>query len=392
MKGNIKSINVLLLDGHTVQTISVARSLKQIGVNVYAFIEKKISYGFVSRYIDKKIICPNLKEHESNYLLYLCDFLKTHTIFAIIPMYDDSAFFLSKNKDYIQDSFSVKCIIPDYNIIKEIGNKSSLMKICYKNGIPCPNTIDLSDYNLNDAANLVGFPSIIKPNFSSGAKGIVLVHNKFELNNIYPKIKTEFGQCSLQEYIKNSGIYYNVMMYRDSHDICHEPTIIKIMRYFPLKGGTSCYCETINNQPLNKLCSHLLDVIGWNGFADIDVIEDITTGEFKIIELNVRIPSSIYAASISGINFPEMMLCDCMNQNISQCNPSYGKTMRFMGLDVMWFIFSPDRFSFRPSWFRFISKNLYYQDGSLYDPLPMITGCISGVIKYANSSFRKSKL
>ena len=69
-----------------------------------------------------------------------------------------------------------------------------------------------------------------------------------------------------------------------------------------------------------------------------------------------------------------------------------GQQVRWFGLDVMWFLMSPQRFSFRPSWFRFCGKNVSYHDGSLRDPLPMIAGSLQGVAKYLNPEFRNSKL
>ena len=66
--------------------------------------------------------------------------------------------------------------------------------------------------------------------------------------------------------------------------------------------------------------------------------------------------------------------------------------IRWLGLDMMWFLMSPRRFSFHPSWFRFWGKNVSYHDGSLRDPLPMIAGSLQGVAKYLNSDYRKAKL
>ncbi len=73
----------------------------------------------------------------------------------------------------------------------------------------------------------------------------MLVHEEKELLDKWPAIERDFGRCSLQEYVDHTGIYYNVMLYRDKSRGCHEAVIIRIMRYFPLKGRTSCYCETI---------------------------------------------------------------------------------------------------------------------------------------------------
>ena len=68
-------MNILLLDAHTVQSISVARSLKENGHVIFGFIESRLSYGYVSRFVDHKILCPILRDAPSEYLNFLVDFL-----------------------------------------------------------------------------------------------------------------------------------------------------------------------------------------------------------------------------------------------------------------------------------------------------------------------------
>ena len=67
-------MNILLLDAHTVQSISVARSLKENGHVIFGFIESRLSYGYVSRFVDHKILCPILRDAPSEYLNFLVDF------------------------------------------------------------------------------------------------------------------------------------------------------------------------------------------------------------------------------------------------------------------------------------------------------------------------------
>lgn len=385
------SLNILLLDGHTVQAISVARSLKDKGYTVSAFIESKLSYGFVSRYIDKKILSPSLSHSSSVYLNFLFDYLSNNKLDIIIPMYNDSAELLSLNKVKIEGQYHVLCAIPAYDVFITAHDKEKLMDVCLKYNLPHPRTIHLSAQNVEDAAQYVGFPALIKPNISSGARGIVVVNTFDELKEKFPYVEKEFGRSTLQEYVDHTGIYYNVMLYRDAGGKFHESVVIRIMRYFPLKGGTSCYCETIQNDELVAICQKVLIALNWHGFADFDIMET-KSGEFKIIEINPRMPASIHAAYISGVNYPEMIVCDLLNLPIPTYTYNWGLSMRFFGLDVMWFIFSSQRFSFSPSWFQFFGKKIYYQDGSIHDPLPMLMGIVSGIIKYLNPSFRKSKL
>lgn len=383
-------MNVLLLDGHTVQAISVARALRSEGHSVAAFIPQRLSHGAVCRYIDRKIHAPESRHH--SFIPFLENYLQQNAVDVVIPMFDDSAIELSRNKHRIEQQFGVRCAIPDFATFSAAHDKQRLMALCSEYGFPHPATHELHGDNIDEAALDVGFPAIIKPNISAGARGIVRVNSTEEIRARLPEIERQFGSCTLQRFIDHTGVYYNVMLYRTADGRKAAHTVIRIMRYFPLKGGTSCYCETVENERLVDICMQVLDRLGWVGFADFDIMEERRTGNFYIIEINPRVPASIHAAFVSGVNFPEIILRDTIGQPLPATRYTPGQALRFMGLDVMWFLFSPERFSFRPSWFRLCGRNLHYQDGSLHDPLPMLAGALAGVGKYLNPAFLKSKL
>lgn len=50
-----------------------------------------------------------------------------------------------------------------------------------------------------------------------------------------------------------------------------------------------------------------MEILDWVGFADFDVLRT-KNGDFKIIEINPRVPASIRAAEISGVNFPALIV------------------------------------------------------------------------------------
>ena len=161
--------------------------------------------------------------------------------------------------------------------------------------------------------------------------------------------------------------------------------IIEIIRYYPIKGGSSSFCRTVESKELSEICTKTLEVLNWTGFADFDILQT-KDGDFKIIEINPRVPASIRAAEVSGINFPALKVNDMLGIKISPYAYFPNKQLRYLGLDIMWFISSNRRFSCIPSWFIFFSRNLYYQEsGAIFFSL------FSGLKKMCSSSFRKSK-
>lgn len=382
---------VLLLDAHTIQAYSVSKSLKEAGAFVTVFCEKKLSYGYSSRYPDVKIISPVLKNDTAKYIEFLHLFLAKFPQDVIIPLFNDSAELLSKHKEEIE-RVGVKIAIPAWEMFIKAHNKESLMNTCNANNLPHPRTAGLSNMTLEDAAANVGFPSLIKPNISAGALGIKYVNNLDELKAKYDQTRVTFGESTLQEYVNHSDYYYNVMIFRYKNGEFSPATVIKILRYFPIKGGSSSYSAVIENPELIAISQRTLNCLKWHGFADFDFIQDKNTKEFKILEINPRIPSCLHAASVSGINFPEIIVCDCLEKPKPLSNYIKGQKLRYISLDILWFFFSENRLRSKPSWFNFFEKNLHFQDGSLSDPIPIFAGIFMGLIKYMNPTFRKGKL
>lgn len=403
---------ILLLDGEGVQVVCMARELSKLGHELTALCAQKVSSGYATKYLHHKYKSPNVRLETEAFRAYFYKHLKPHQYDLIIPMGDESAYFLSREKETVEQQYKMQCAVETYSTFELANDKQKLMEVCEKYGIVHPYTRALPEVNasfdnaqdivrlefresLKSVAEYVEFPAMIKPNLSAGAKGITKVENMEELEEQYPPIAEVFGACTLQQYVEQPDYYYNVMLFRKRDGETAASTVIKIMRYFPLKGGTSCYSETVEHPFLLEQCERCLDKLNWHGFADFDVLEDKRTGELKIIEINPRVPSSLQASFAAGVNFAKIFVDEYLGNGAEVFDMRRYKTgqqVRWFGLDVMWFLMSPHRFSFRPSWFKFWGKNVSYHDGTWRDPMPMIAGSLQGVVKYLDPNFRKAKL
>lgn len=281
---------------------------------------------------------------------------------VLIPVSDICVPFVSKHKKMIEEKYDIKVAVPDYECVYQVEDKNRFMSFCERNGLPHPKTIALNDSNIDIASNIIGFPALIKPNYSVGARGITCVNNVSELIEKYPAIVETFGSCTLQEFIKNQEYYYNVMMYRDESGNILASAIIKIVRMYPVKTGSSSCCISVEDPELLEICKRTLDALNWVGMADFDVLQRLDNKEYKIIEINPRVPASLRGAAISGINFPEIIARDVMGLPQMTYQYSSGKEMRYLGIDIMWLLKTKHLFGNTPSWFKFFGNNIYYQD------------------------------
>lgn len=385
---------ILLLDGEGVQVVCMARELNKLGHELTALCAQKVSSGYTTKYLHHKYVSPNVHLNAEAFKTYFYEHLRAHQYDLIIPMGDESAYFLSREKETVEQQYKMLCAVETYETFELANDKQKLMEVCERYNIVHPKTRAISE-DLKSVADYVGFPAMIKPNISAGAKGIIRVECLAELKEKYPAIAESFGACALQQYVEQPDYYYNVMLFRKRDGQIAASTIIKIRRFFPLKGGTSCYSETIEHSFLLEQCERCLEKLNWHGFADFDVLEDKYTGELKIIEINPRVPSSLQASFAAGVNFAKAFVDEYLGngaQIFDMKNYKSGQQVRWFGLDVMWFLMSPQRFSFKPSWFRFWGKNISYHDGSWHDPMPMVAGSLQGVMKYLDPNFRKAKL
>ncbi len=380
----MKNKTVLLLDGQTIQAIASAKCLKKSGYTVVLFCDSKMTYGYFTRYAHKKVLSPST--NSDNFFYFLENFLKNNHIDVIIPMNDDSAFFLTKNKEHFS-RFS-NFIIPDLYTFELGYNKGNLMKVCADNNFSHPQTIDLEENTPNEE---FPFPALIKPNITSGGRGITYVKSVEDFNQIYPEIRKSFGNCHLQEFIPSGGKQYKVQLFVDKNGSITNSSVIDKIRYYPESGGSSCCNQTVVNDELVELCSKVLQKINWIGFADFDLIEDPRNGVIKIMEINPRLPACIKSSYVSGVDFATIIA----NETLDIKNKTYkytpGYYLRYLGFEILWFLKSKNRFRTQPSWFRFISRKTFYQDAVFDDFLSFIVGNIGGFMKQLSPEFRKKK-
>lgn len=304
---------------------------------------------------------------------------------VVIPMEEMYASWLSRHRSEIGD----KAAVQDWETFLLASDKTRLMAFCEAHGFPHPKTRNLTDSSLDSAVAYVGFPALVKPAHGSGSRGIRLVRSMSELSDILPSVLSECGPCALQEYIGDHNEYYNVMLYRCKDGSWGNYAVTRIVRYYPVHGGSSSLCETIEEPRLVRICQDVLEALDWQGFADFDVLEK-GNGDFRIVEINPRVPASIRAAEAAGIDFPEMIVSDILGETVPSYGYKPGRCLRCLGLDIAWFLKSSRRWSARPSWFRFF-RNTVYQDGGWRDFPAMMASLGTGFVKMMNPAFRRKK-
>lgn len=379
--------NVLLLGAGT-QSLAIVPSLHRLGHRIIIQTGLHSNYGDRSKYVDKVV---RIEFDDDKSLLNAT--LRTITlecVDVIIPMGDTSAEFLSKHK---KDINGCRFVVPDYPVFLNAYDKNLLLALCEEKGYPHPYTVDLGkvDYK-SEAVKSFPFPAMLKPNRTTGGRGMVEVGTYEEFAKVYPDLHIEFGEYHLQRFIKAGGRQVKVQLYMDNHQRLVASSVQHKMRWYPNKAGSNCCASSISDEHIVRICHNVLKDIKWEGFADFDTIEDLETGELLIMEINPRLPACIKGSVMAGIDWGEILVNGALGLPQKQYRYKEGVVLRHLGLDILWFFHAENRWNTRPSWFKFVGRDIYYQDmNGLWDPMPFISGTWNNVKKLFDPEFRKEK-
>ncbi len=380
---------VLILDGDAAHALAIMECLKKSGYATAVLCSNTVNYGYHSNYADERFIGPD--SHDSKaYHQFMMRFLDEHRFDVLIPTSDVTAEYMSFHKKEL--SAKVGVLMPESATFMKGYDKNQLMNICREKGFPHPQTVDLSQTDVS-SKTLTSFPypALLKPNLTSGGRGMTLVNNHQELLDAYPAIHAQYGDCHLQQFIQPGGKQIKVQIFMDEQLKARYSSVIWKQRYYPVHGGSSCCNITIDHPEIVDICSKVLKEIGWVGFADFDLIENPTTGELLIMEINPRIPACVRSAFKSGMDYATMIADTTLGKPLQEYHYTAGKRLRHLGFEVLWFLKSPHRFKASPSWFSFFGSDIYYQDWLKHDFLAFIYGSWGNLKKQLNPEFRKAK-
>ena len=388
---------VLILDGGATHAMAIAECLKKSGYQVAVICDNKDEYGYHTKFADEHYI--GVDSHDSKYAAFMLDFLKKHHFDVLIPTSDTAAEFMSFHKSELQKLTGV--LMPSRDIFEKGYNKNKLMHVCKEYSFPHPQTIDISEAESKliggetfadiDELKHFPYPGLVKPNLTSGGRGMTLVSSLEDFQKVYPFIHKQYGSCHLQRYIPKGGRQLKVQIMTDKKGEMAYSSVIWKQRYYPVNGGSSCCNVTIDNPKIVSVCGQVLKSIGWIGFADFDLIEDPNTKELLIMEINPRIPACVRSAFKSGMDYATMIADMTLGKPLREYHYESGKRLRHLGFDILWFLKSPNRFNTQPSWFNFFGKNLYYQDWICSDFPAFFWGTWGNFKKQMNPEFRKAK-
>jgi predicted ATP-grasp superfamily ATP-dependent carboligase len=382
---------VLLLDGDTRQVLPVMRALRVAGHHVTVACDSRISVGWFSILPHRRVKVPSPVSQPGQFLKALIDLLRDERYDVTIPLVDICASLVVEHKAELEQY--TRMPVPDHDVFMLARDKANTMRICQEKNIPCPRTYFPEEQSIAWIRDRVNYPVLVKPRIGHGAIGIFRVSAPEELESVCRKVEKEYAPCIVQELIPQTGLQYKVQLFRDREGGLRAAVVFNKLRYFPVTGGTSSINCTVRRDDIVEICRQLLEEMRWTGYADVDLIEDPRDGVPKVMEVNPRVTGSVKIAFEAGVDFADLLVRFAQGDRLPTYNDyRVGIYMRYIPLDILWFLYSRDRFRAEPSWLKFWGRDLCYQVLSLRDPGPFLALGLSGLARLTSPKVRAEKL
>jgi biotin carboxylase len=308
------------------QAYAIIRALRPHAKKIVATMEgenrlaARLSHAANSRLVDKRCYTPSPENDwragriqrdnthsEEAYIQAVIKICERETIDTIYPSFDPQVYVFSKNKERFE-KLGVLVPVPDYETLMTPLDKYQTIRVAQEVGFPCPRMyLPESDDDLRKVTQEIGFPLVIKPRFTAGARGTRMVRNFAELSEMTHSVKKRHGLPMVQEYIPGGRIA-NFHLVIDRNGELKSIFSGTKHRNFRIKGGFGTGQESTAPHPYLVEATRLVRKIGWWGGVLVETKVDPRDEIPKLMEINPRFGNRLWVRTELGINEPLMCL------------------------------------------------------------------------------------
>lgn len=247
---------------------------------------------------------------EERYIQRIEEICAAEGIDVIFPSFDPEVYVFSKNKSRLA-SQGILAVVPDYDALTRILDKSLTIKTAENIGFPVPKTcVPASLEALSAFAQKIDPPWVLRPRCSAHDVNIKLVEDLASLENIFCALSKIQERPMMQEYVPvTTKRNYYVVVDRNSEIVSlFSPKVIRVTQ---VRNGIRVSCAAVVSSadvPYTDEIRALIRELGVWGAMTIQCIVDARDGKPKLMEINPRLGDKMWYQSELGINHPLMVL------------------------------------------------------------------------------------
>ncbi len=308
---------VVILGANFYTALGAIRTLGRRGIQVYALdYHHPSAYALASRYVSRRVLCPNVNTDESGFAEFLIELGKS---FAERPVLmasaDNYALVISR---YARE-LSRYYIFPANRdgLLEKVIDKKGLALIAQEHGLNIPQTY-IVDQNSDLAVIGAGtpYPCIIKPALSHKFVKVfrqkcLYANNKDELMAALETARTAELEVMVQEIIPGfDDRMYVFDVYINEKGVATHTFTAQKLRQFPINFGSSTLTRQCYKRDLVELGLAYMHKIGYRGYGEIEFKQHAGNDRFYLIEINARLSTLNVLFDKCGVEFTYVMYRD----------------------------------------------------------------------------------
>ena len=278
--------------GMSATGLAIARSLSDIGVDIYGMDQYDWEIAYHSRWI-KKLPFSFLKPDErlaTHMINWAKELPKRPVVFFAADPYIE---FAARYYDALKDYF----VFTTYDLpfmAHQIMQKDRFYKLCQEKDIDLPKTILPEEIDRIEDVDM-RYPIILKPVYSHkarkflGGKKVIVINNRAQLLEIWGKIPDDIGGFMLQELIVGpEENLWTVAMLTDNDGNLIAALSGQKLRQYPVDFGSATLFKTKTNEQLVEHAKEVNKRLGLRGIVSHEYKFDPESGKYLMIEINPR--------------------------------------------------------------------------------------------------------
>ncbi len=290
--------------------LSIARCLGKEGIYV-ALVDYKRegSYAFDSKYCSEILIAPHYKKEEQAFCDYLVDYARKQECKPVLyPCADPYVEFIDRHFEQLKEVYLFNQEIEHLSL--DAMDKAKLSEMALKYGVKIPLSISTEDKELLKKVEQIGYPVVLKPADSASFVNVFRI-KMFKIENeasLIEKINLAH-KADLNVFVQqiipgfdDRMVTYDMYMNQQG-EVTHWTTCQK-QRQYPVNFGASVFTKQKWIPALHAIGAPFFKAINWRGFAEIEFKQHEKTGEYYLIEINVRTTNFNAMLDKIGLNFP----------------------------------------------------------------------------------------
>lgn len=301
------SSSVVVPAATAASSVAFHRSLGRHGVRTIAASEDEDVPAFRSRYCDETVLLPAPREDITEYKDALLSLAMRPDVQTIVPLREEDIYVLSKYRSEFGDHIATPW--PSFDTLRTVHDRSRLFDAAREAGVAVPETRTLDEVDDWDRE------LVVKPRFAlftgdyvedDSVDGIVEAGSTtFVRPDERPDVeslRSEYRHSPhVQQYVRGTEYSFGVLYDSGDPVVTTQKRILRGQKYY---CGPSVYHESVDVPELEAAGRKLLDQLDWHGPADVDIIRDEETGEFKLLEINPRFWATVSNEIHAGFDFP----------------------------------------------------------------------------------------